>query len=1007
MVLLHVKFVTQHTNGTLTANCDEMDKLVCDSWMPIFQMYRSSEPPSWDAFHARFGAYCEGNTDMQLPALTGELLAKVLKRMRSKSAAGADGWQVRELKLLPIGVRERLACMLSIIEDNGVWPEALTQGLVTLISKGEGTAPTKLRPIGIMSVVYRLWAAVRVGDVMKWQDSWISDELHGFRRSHGAEDVWWTQALAIEDALLQGSSLYGLSLDYGKCFDRIPFHIVLELARVRGMSPRLLVPLKSLYANLTRRFRFGRALGREFKSTNGIIQGCPLSVVLLNLLVDVWAKSLKCEVPAAMPCGYADDTGMTSLEAASVQSTMDLTGTFATLTGQCLNAKKSHYWSTGSADDCELLSVHLHGEAATRSDGGRMLGAHVAYRRNVKNDLVLQRVSRGITVAERIRWAPLPMRARVQLLTSLVLPSTMYGFSVGCMTVQSMNSLTSAIMRAAWGTKRSLRSKEIVLSLLAPGHLVDPRQAGVYQCLCTLRQFVSKRPDLRDMLLRCWRAHVEGGSAPGPVGLVFKAVAQIGWQWNCFDHFSRPGRSPLPLCGGPDSWWRHELRDGLQLARWAVAASQRLDMAGLEAPQGIDRSATLAFLNGRIRPGDAGILRSILSGSLRLQKRLFDAGLLQSPVCPFCGLANETVEHCFWDCPRWDSLRMAFGPPMARLHLQWPACTKECGLFLEDSRVIGLSVQLECEERMLADVDGVFGCSACRASVLACGDGSLQRLWTDGACKNNQDQRFRRAGCGIFYASSHPLNYSCLLPGLVQSSQRAELFAVLLACLRDPRPLDIRTDSEYVRNGVASWQGWFASGWEGEHGDLWGMLATELNTREHPVTVVRVKGHARIIDVQRSRTTLLDKEGNDGADELAVAGAALHAVNQDIVTMGSARKDLAKIVHDMFITIVKARQVQEHCLNHVSQDDVGDRGSDPGDCLADSMDPDFAYGEEVANASDIALGSCMGGSIASVDSGVASSGTALLHVSGTEPLCHGCLNDECDEGAGTYHVAVN
>ncbi len=43
-------------------------------------------------------------------------------------------------------------------------------GIVPFISKGEGTSPLKFRPIGIMSVVYRLWVATRVAEVMGWQD---------------------------------------------------------------------------------------------------------------------------------------------------------------------------------------------------------------------------------------------------------------------------------------------------------------------------------------------------------------------------------------------------------------------------------------------------------------------------------------------------------------------------------------------------------------------------------------------------------------------------------------------------------------------------------------------------------------------------------------------------------------------------------------------------------------------------------------------------------------------
>ena len=49
------------------------------------------------------------------------------------------------------------------------------------------------------------------------------------------------------------------------------------------------------------------------------------------------------------------------------------------------------------------------------------------------------------------------------------------------------------------------------------------------------------------------------------------------------------------------------------------------------------------------------------------------------------------------------------------------------------------------------------------------------------------------------------MNLSVMLRGLVQSNQRAELLAVVLSCLRDPRPLDIRTDSEYVCKGATTW----------------------------------------------------------------------------------------------------------------------------------------------------------------------------------------------------------
>ena len=296
---------------------------------------------------------------MSFGPLTGSQLCETIVRMRSSSAPGCDSWRVEELKRLPLPLLERPAFLLSTVEGTGIWPQALCKSVVSLITKGEGARPLKLRPIGVMSAIYRLWAATRVREVMAWQELWIDSQLHGFRKAHAAEDVWWKQALEVEHALLYGESLLGASLDYGKCFDRVPVHIVLQLAAMQGMSERLIVPLQSLYDSLQRRFRVGSGVGAPFMSTNGIIQGCPLSVVLLNLLVNVWARAVCSEVPAATPCGYADDTGATSSEAVPIQQVLDITGAFASVTKQVLNASKSHLWCTTAAHKDAINEMHI------------------------------------------------------------------------------------------------------------------------------------------------------------------------------------------------------------------------------------------------------------------------------------------------------------------------------------------------------------------------------------------------------------------------------------------------------------------------------------------------------------------------------------------------------------------------------------------------------------------------------------------------------------------------
>ena len=323
-------------------------------------------------------------------------------------------------------------------------------------------------------------------------------------------------------------------------------------------------------------------------------------------------------------------------------------------------------------------------------------------------------------------------------------------------------------------------------------------------------------------------------------------------------------------------------------------------------------------------------------------------------------------------------------------------CTQACGLFLDDERLPSLTQQLVDEEEILSDIQGHFSLHVCRAAIAGREPMSTVTIWSNGASAHNQDARFRRAGSGIFYGPDHALNWSGLLPGLAQSNQRAELFAVLVACLRDPRPLDTRTDSEWVCKGFSCWRSWADRGWQGEHADLWDKLACELSSRACDVQVSWVKGHAKDIDVERGRTTREDKIGNDGADKLAVAGAAAHSVLPEVIACAKSRRDLAKRTHEMMVAILLERQKQESHLAEV----VADRGSEMGD------DMEF---ENLEGQGDSIHWSDTCGDIAPPGDCSALSGGGL-HASIIEPTCAcascGSLNDECDEGGLTFHGVV-
>ena len=138
--------------------------------------------------------------------------------------------------------------------------------------------------------------------------------------------------------------------------------------------------------------------------------------------------------------------------------------------------------------------------------------------------------------------------------------------------------------------------------------------------------------------------------------------------------------------------------------------------------------------------------------------------------------------------------------------------------------------------------------------------------YTDGACSGNPGP----GGWGVLLqAHDHTrLVKERELSGgeSATTNNRMELTAAIeaLRALTSPTAITVRTDSQYVRNGISKWiLGWKANGWRTaakgkvKNSDLW-MQLDELQ-RAHDVRWEWVKGHA-------------DDPGNERADKLAREG---------------------------------------------------------------------------------------------------------------------------------------
>ena len=160
----------------------------------------------------------------------------------------------------------------------------------------------------------------------------------------------------------------------------LPWEHVFALGRQTGLPEQIMGPLQTMYEQLVRHYRVGGMLSEGFMSTNGILQGCPISVVLLNLLMQVCCNMISTEGPGSKPRCYADDAQACGKEPAMIQRILDLTDVFCQLTGMRMHLEKCLTWATEADLRQQLAEVSIRGGQNSQRKHGPQSWCAIGFR---------------------------------------------------------------------------------------------------------------------------------------------------------------------------------------------------------------------------------------------------------------------------------------------------------------------------------------------------------------------------------------------------------------------------------------------------------------------------------------------------------------------------------------------------------------------------------------------------------------------------------------------------
>lgn len=736
---------------------DELEKAFAAAWTTRWDRHKDVTPDRWKVI-LEFSRRFLPKRTLTWPRITPGVLGQMIAARADSSASGLDGVSVRDLKSVPAEALANFCDLFTTAESTGGWPSQLLMGKVVCLAEvAEPRDVMDYRPITILGQLYRLWGSYHARKAIRMMEPVLPDTLYGSRMSRFAGQVWSQLLWAVEDAMARGIALSGLMADLQKAFNHLPRLVVFEAAAILGIPMTVLTAWAGALSVLGRRFQLGVNVTQPVYSVTGLPEGDGLSclgMLVVDVLFHCWHAHF---FPLCEPVSYVDDWTVLTTDPARMSEIFACLTRFTDALDLLLDGKKTFVWST-----CHAGRQSLRSQGFSVETSCRMLGAHVQTTRKHTNATQMSRIQGLTSVWPKLKLSASPYELKLRAIRTAAWPKGLHAIAATTVSMQTFSILRAGAMKGLGADGAGCNS--MVHLGLVERPTADPHFWAIIQTVRLVRE--CGIPETVHSALFELATGNSDFALNGITATLLTRLQLLGWHVGTFQTIEDDfGCFSLFSISFAELQWRIEWA---WLKAVAAHVAHRPGFAELDR---VDPVRTPQWI-AKLPPDDRAAFRKLLNGAHVTQDGKHYCQESESDVCLYCSCSDSRF-HRFWVCDHFASCRQDVAPEVMEMIVSLPECVTCYGWALRPTTFPAWFA-------MLAEVP-----DRCIPS-LPWPDSTCVHVFTDGTCANPGYADLRYAAYSVVLADpslQRPAEVlDCgPLPGVRQTSVRAELFAVMRA----------------------------------------------------------------------------------------------------------------------------------------------------------------------------------------------------------------------------------